>query len=467
MSTHKPKFLVEKEKSGDNRTVFLASTWNSEGKEVPKITFIGAGSCVFTKTLVGDILQFPELADSEIALMDIDPDRLEAAEILAHKVAEALNVKPKIIATTDRRAALDGANYVICTIQVGGYEPCTVIDFEIPKKYGLKQTIADTLGIGGIMRGLRTIPVLISICRDMEELCPDAWLLNYSNPMAINTGAILQQTKIKAVGLCHGIQGAHGWLARCLGVPREELAFIAAGTNHCAWFIKLEHKGEDMYPRLRQLVEEGAEFVKQDPVRFEMLRRFGYYGGESSEHMAEYVPYFIRKGREDLIERFSIPIDEYIRRCIRQNEAWDEQYRKFKDRNEPIGEIRRSSEYGSYIIHSCETGEPCVVYGNVLNRNHITNLPNGACVEIPCLVDRNGVQGVVVGDMPVQCAAITMTNVNVHLMTQKASVTRKREDVYRAAMLDPLTATNLTMDEIVAMCDELIEAHGDYLPKFE
>ena len=434
---------------------------------MPKITFIGAGSCVFTRTLLGDILQFPELGQSEIALMDIDPGRLEVAEVLAHKVAEALNVTPTITATTDRKKALDKADYAICTIQVGGYEPSTVIDFEIPKKYGLKQTIADTLGIGGIMRGLRTIPVQVAFCREMEELCPDAWLLNYTNPMAINTGAILQQTRVKTVGLCHGIQGAHGWLAHCLGVPRNELAFIAAGTNHCAWFIKLEHKGEDMYPKLRRLVAGGADFVQRDAVRFEMLRQFGYYGGESSEHMAEYVPYFIRKGREDLIERFAVPIDEYIRRCISQNEGWDEMARSFLDRNEPIGEIRRSHEYGSLIIHSIETGEPCVVYGNVLNRDHVTNLPNGACVEVPCLVDRNGVQGVVVGDMPVQCAAITMTNVNVHLMTQQASVTRKREDVYRAAMLDPLTATNLTMDEIVAMCDELIAAHGEYLPRFE
>jgi len=434
---------------------------------LPKITFIGAGSCVFTRTLLGDILQFPELAEAEIALMDIDEGRLKVAEVLAHKVADALNVKPKVTAYTDRRKALAGANYVICTIQVGGYEPSTVIDFEIPKKYGLKQTIADTLGIGGIMRGLRTIPVQVAFCHEMEELCPDAWLLNYTNPMAINTGAFLQQTKVKGVGLCHGIQGAHHWLSHCLGVPADELTFIAAGTNHCAWFTKLEHKGEDLYPKLRKLVAEGAEFVANDPVRFEMLRQFGYYGGESSEHMAEYVPYFIRKGREDIIERFKVPIDEYIRRCINQNAGWDEMARKFMDRNEPIGEIRRSHEYGSLIIHSIETGVPCVVYGNILNADHITNLTNGACVEVPCLVDHNGVQGTVVGAMPTQCAALTMTNVNVHLMTQQASVTRKREDVYRAAMLDPLTCTNLTMDEIVSMCDDLIEAHGDYLPKFD
>lgn len=435
---------------------------------MPKITFIGAGSCVFTRALLGDILQFPELAESEIALMDIDQERLDTAEILAHKVADALNVKPKIVATTDRRKAIEGANYVICTIQVGGYEPSTVVDFEVPKKYGLKQTIADTLGIGGIFRGLRTIPVMVSFCREMEELAPDAWLLNYTNPMAINTGAVLQQTKVKAVGLCHGIQGAHHWLSHCLGIPPEELTFIAAGTNHCAWFIKLEHRGVDQYPRLKQMLAEGKEdWTKGDKVRFEMLKKFGYYGGESSEHMAEYVPYFIRKDHPELIDRFDVPIDEYIRRCIGQNAGWDEMARKFRDPNEKIGEIHRSHEYGSLIIDSIETGTPRVVYGNILNNDHIKNLPNGACVELPCLVDHNGIQGTVVGEMPVQCMAVTMTNVNVHMMTQKASVTLKKEDVYRAALLDPLTSANLTMDETIAMCDDLFEAHGDWMPRFE
>ncbi len=257
-----------------------------------------------------------------------------------------------------------------------------------------------------------------------------------------------------------------GW-QKCLNIPKEELAFIAAGTNHCAWFIKLEHNGVDMYPKLKQLVNEGADFVKQDKVRFEMLKRFGYYGGESSEHMAEYVPYFIRNTHPELIEQFDVPLDEYIRRCISQNQSWDEMAQKFMDRNEPLGELRRSVEYGSLIIHSMETGAPRVIYGNILNKGHISNLPDGACVEVPCLVDRNGIQGTVVGEMPAQCAAITMTNVNVHLLTQKASVTRKKEDVYHAAMLDPLTATNLSMDEIVSLCDDLFEAHGDWLPKYE
>ncbi|OFX14346.1 MAG: alpha-glucosidase/alpha-galactosidase [Armatimonadetes bacterium RBG_16_58_9] len=435
---------------------------------MPKITFIGAGSCIFTKNLLGDIFQFPELKRSRIALMDIDAERLKVAEALAHKVAEQLDTEPAIVATTDRKKALEGADYVVNTIQVGGYEPCTVTDFEIPKKYGLKQTIADTLGIGGIMRGLRAIPVMVGMCREMEDLCPDAWLLNYTNPMAINTGALLQQANVKAVGLCHGIQSSHHHLANCLGIPHDELAFVAAGTNHCAWFLKLEHNGEDMYPALKRKLRDGKErWTKTDKVRFEMMMRFGYYGGESSEHMAEYVPYFIRKNNPELIDRFDVPIDEYIRRCISQNQTWDEMARKLVDRDEPLGEIKRSSEYGSLIIHSIETGTPRVVYGNILNNGHITNLPNRACVEVPCLVDRNGIQGTVVGEIPAQCAAVTMTNINVHLLTQKASVTHKKEDIYRAAYLDPLTSTNLTMDEIVSMVDDLIEAHGDYLPKFE
>lgn len=433
---------------------------------MPKITFIGAGSCVFTKNLLGDILQFPELADSEIALMDVDPERLRVAEILAHKVADKLGAKARITATLDRRAALAGADYVINTIRVGFFEPCTVTDFEVPKRYGLKQTIGDTLGIAGIFRGLRTVPVMVSFCHDMEELCPDAWLLNYTNPMAINTGAVLQQTKIKTVGLCHGIQVAHQLLSHWLGFLPHDVTFMAAGVNHCAWVIKLEHKGVDLYPKLRKLVNEGAYFVAQDKVRFEMVKKFGYYGGESSEHMAEYVPYFIRNDHPELIERFGVPIDEHLRRCIARDAAWNEMARSFEDPNEDIGEIRVSTEYASLIIHSIETGTPRVIYGNILNRDHITNLPNGACVEVPCLVDRNGIQGTVVGAMPTQCAAVTMTNVNVHLLTQKASVTLKREDIYRAAFLDPLTSVNLTMDETVAMCDDLIAEHGDWLPKY-
>lgn len=432
---------------------------------MPKIALIGAGSVVFTQHLLGDILSFPELAESEISLMDIDGERLRVAEVMAHCVADSLGVKPKITACSDRRKSLEGADYSVITIQVGGYEPCTVIDFEIPKKYGLKQTIADTIGIGGIMRGLRTIPVLMSIMRDMEEVCPDVQVLNYSNPMAINTGAILRGSKIKAVGLCHGIQGAASWLAKCCNVPQDELEFSAAGVNHMSFVTKLAHKGKDVYPTLKRLVSEGAEFVERDKVRFELMMRLGYYGGESSEHTAEYVTHFIRRDQGDLIDRFSIPIDEYIHRCINQNKWWEETRDKLLSSDEPL-EVHRSSEYGSYIIHSMETGTPRVIYGNVLNTGLIPNLPPRCCVEVPCLVDFNGVQPCVVGDLPPQCAAYVRTNVNVHELTIEAALQGKREHIYHAAMLDPHTSAELTIDEIYSMVDELINAHGDYLPKY-
>lgn len=430
---------------------------------MPKIAMIGAGSTVFAMNISGDILSFPALADSEIALMDIDAERLKVSEIMVRRIADYLGVKPTIKAYSDRRAALDGADYVINMIQVGGYEPCTVIDFEIPKKYGLKQTIADTLGIGGIFRALRTIPVLLSMCRDMEELCPNVQFLNYVNPMAINTGAVLKASKIRTVGLCHGIQGSAWWLSQCLGVPEEELEFIAAGTNHMAFMLKLAHKGRDLYPKLRQMAEEGGEYVEKDKVRFEILRRFGYYGGESSEHLAEYVPYFIRRDREDLIDRFGVPIDEYIRRCIAQIEWWEKTRDKLVSGDEPL-EVKRSKEYGARIINAMETGEPCVIYGNVLNKGLITNLPPNCCVEVPCVVDRNGVQPTVIGDLPPQVAALVRTNVNVHELTIEAALTGRKEYVYHAAMLDPHTSAELTIDEIYSLVDELFEAHGSWIP---
>lgn len=430
---------------------------------MPKIAMIGAGSTVFAMNISGDILSFPELAESEIALMDIDPERLRISEIMVRRIADYLGAKPTIKAYSDRRAALDGADYAINMIQVGGYEPCTVTDFEIPKKYGLKQTIADTLGIGGIFRALRTIPVILSMCRDMEEVCPYVQFLNYVNPMAINTGAILKGSKVRAVGLCHGIQWSAWWLSQILGIPEEELTFIAAGTNHMAFVIKLEHNGVDLYPRLRQIADEGGEYVEKDRVRFEVFRRLGYLGGESSEHLAEYVPYFIRRDREDLIDRFGVPIDEYIRRCIGQIEWWEKMRDRLLSGEEPL-EVKKSKEYGSSIIHSMETGEPCVIYGNVLNRGLITNLPDGCCVEVPCLVDRNGVQPTVIGDLPPQVAALVRTSVNVHELTIQAALTGKKEHVYHAAMLDPHTAAELTLDEIWSLVDDLFAAHGEWIP---
>lgn len=467
-----------------------------------KITFIGAGSTVFTRNLLRDTFIFPELHDVTISLMDIDPERLRTSEIVARRVAEAAGAHPTIEATTDRRRALDGADYVINSIQVGGYRPSTVIDFEIPKKYGLRQTIADTLGIGGIMRALRTIPVMLDIAWDMEELCPDALFINYTNPMAMLTWAMNEATAIQTVGLCHSVQGTAAHLARILGVPYEELTYTCAGINHMAFYLRFEHKGEDLYPRLHQVIEEGR-VPDTDRVRFEMMRRLGYFVTESSEHFAEYVPYFIRRDRPDLIEKFNVPLDEYPRRCEAQIADWEEMRAALEDpdpeaivryerarfeewlrhveasdpqraaeiRKEWEAEhgkrpVRHSGEYGTLIIHSIETNQPRVIYGNVPNVGLIDNLPAGCCVEVPCLVDGAGVQPVRVGELPPQLAALIRTNVNVQELTVRAALESNCEYVYHAAMLDPHTAAELTLDEIYALVDELIEAHGDYIPPF-
>jgi alpha-galactosidase len=431
---------------------------------MPKITFIGAGSTVFTKNLMGDILSFPELAGSTLSLFDIDPDRLSTSEIVAHKVAGALGATPIIETRTDRRAALDGADYAICMIQVAGYKPGTVIDFEIPKKYGLRATIADTLGIGGIMRGLRTIPVLLDICGDMQELCPDVTFLNYVNPMAMNTWAILKSTPIKTVGLCHSVQGTAMQLAADIGVPFNEINYVAAGINHMAFYLRFERNGEDLYPLLHQVIQEGR-VPDWNRVRYEMMTRLGYFVTESSEHFSEYVPWFIKRDRPDLIERFNIPLDEYIRRCENQIAAWDAMRADYEDPAKTI-KVERSHEYGSQIIHSIETGEPVVIYGNVLNRGLIDNLPSGCCVEVPCLVDQNGVQPTRIGALPPHLAALMQTNINVQALTVEAALTGKREHIYHAAMLDPHTAAELSLEQIWSLVDDLIDAHGGWLPAF-
>jgi alpha-galactosidase len=430
---------------------------------MPKITFIGAGSTVFAKNLLGDILGFPELANAEIALHDIDPERLRTSEIVAHRVAEALGAHPTISASTDRRAALDGADYAICMIQVAGYKPGTVIDFEIPKKYGLRQTIADTLGIGGIMRGLRTIPVLLEMCRDMEELCPDVTFLQYVNPMAINCWAISRASTIKTVGLCHSVPHTASELAHDIGVPVEEINYIVAGINHMAFYLKFERDGRDLYPEIRRVLEEGR-VPPHNRVRYEMFRRLGYFVTESSEHFSEYVPWFIKRDRPDLIEAFNIPLDEYIRRCENQIADWEKQ-RDALEGGAPL-EIQRSVEYGSGIIHSLETGTPRVIYGNVANANLIDNLPAGCCVEVPCVVDRNGIQPTKIGALPPHLAALMQTNINVQTLTVEAALTGRREHIYHAAMLDPHTAAELSLDQIWALVDDLIAAHGDWLPAY-
>jgi alpha-galactosidase len=434
-----------------------------------KISFIGAGSTVFAKTLMGDILSYPELAGCTLSLHDIDPERLRTSEIVAHKVAEALNVKPQIEATLDRRASLDGADYAIAMFQVGGYKPGTVIDFEVPKKVGLRQTIADTLGIGGIMRGLRTIPVLLEMCRDMEELCPEVTLLQYVNPMAMNCWAIGRASPIRTVGLCHSVQGTAAQLARDIKVPIEEITYLCAGINHLAFYLRFERKldagKEDLYPLLHQVVADGR-VPSWNKVRYDVLQRLGYFVTESSEHFAEYVPWFIKRDRPDLIKAYNIPLDEYISRCENQIAAWDQMREVFESEDIPLF-VERSHEYGAQIIHSLETGEPCVIYGNVINQGLIDNLPSGCCVEVPCVVDKNGIQPTPIGQLPPHLAALMQTNINVQALTVEAALTQKREHIYHAAMLDPHTAAELDLDQIWSLVDDLIAAHGDWLPEYQ
>jgi alpha-galactosidase len=431
---------------------------------MPKISFIGAGSTVFAKNLLGDILSFPELADSTISLHDINEERLKTSEIVANRIAQSLGISPKIEATTDRRASLDGADYAISMIQVGGYKPATVTDFEIPKKYGLRQTIADTLGIGGIMRGLRTIPVLLEMCRDMEELCPDVTFLQYVNPMVMNCWAIARATKIRTVGLCHSVQGTAEQLAHDINVPIDEINYVCAGINHMAFYLKFEREGEDLYPRIRQVFDQKRQ-PDWNRVRYEMFNRLGYFVTESSEHFSEYVPWFIKRDRPDLLEEFNIPLDEYIRRCEEQIAGWERMRDAMVNSNAPL-EVRRSHEYGSLIIHSMETGQPRVVYGNVPNHGLIDNLPDGCCVEVPVLVDKNGLQPTKIGTLPPHLAALMQTNLNVQSLTVEAALTGKREHIYHAAMLDPHTAAELSLDQIWSLVDDLIAAHGDWLPRY-
>jgi alpha-galactosidase len=431
---------------------------------LPKITFIGAGSTVFAQNLLADVLSFPELAGCKISLHDIDEERLKTTKIVAHKIAERLKIQPVIEATTDRRRALDGADYAINMIQVGGYKPATVTDFEIPKKYGLRQTIADTLGIGGIMRGLRTIPVLLEMARDMEAFCPDVLHLNYVNPMAMNCWALSRATPIKTVGLCHSVQGTLMEIAADIGVAPNEIDFVCAGINHMAFYLHLEREGQDLYPMLNEVINEDR-VPAHNRVRYEMFKRLGYFVTESSEHFSEYTPWFIKRDRPDLIEKFNIPLDEYITRCEDQIAGWERLRLKLEDPRRKV-RVKRSHEYGSLIIHSQETGLPRVIYGNVPNAGLIDNLPAGCCVEVPCLVDNNGVQPTKVGALPPHLAALMQTNINVQGLTVEAALTGKREHIYHAAMLDPHTAAELDLDQIWNLVDDLIEAHGDWLPEY-
>jgi alpha-galactosidase len=348
-------------------------------------------------------------------------------------------------------------------IQVAGYKPGTATDFEIPKKYGLRQTIADTLGIGGIMRGLRTIPVLLDMCQDMERLCPDVTFLQYVNPMAMNCWAISRASSIKTVGLCHSVQGTAWQLSQDIGIPLEEINYVAAGINHMAFYLKFEREGENLYPRIKEVLDAGRA-PDWNLVRYEMFKRLGYFVTESSEHFSEYVPWFIKRDRPDLIEKYNIPLDEYIRRCEEQIAKWKAQ-KVAMEGGEKL-EVHRSHEYGSGIIHSIETGTPRIVYGNVANDGLIDNLPQGCCVEVPCLVDKNGIQPTKIGALPPQLAAMMQTNVNVQSLTVEAALTCKREHIYHAAMLDPHTAAELDLEQIWSLVDDLIAAHGDWLPAY-
>ncbi len=446
---------------------------------MPKITFMGAGSTVFAKNVLGDCMTRESLKDSHIALYDIDGGRLNESkkmmDILNANINDNRATITAHLGVENRKEALTGANFVVNAIQVGGYEPSTVIDFEIPNKYGLRQTIADTLGIGGIFRALRTIPVMFDFADDMEEVCPDTWFLNYTNPMSMLTGAMQRYTDIKTVGLCHSVQGCSKSLLETLGMEYDEnrVRDYIAGINHMGWLLEITQDGKDIYPEIRERakekVAEWRKAKKEDKsgniIRLALMDYFGYYMTESSEHNAEYSPYWIKKQYPHLIEEFNIPLDEYPRRCVNQIAKWADQSKELLEN--PCLTHEQSHEYGSVIMDAIMTNKPAQIGGNVLNYGLISNLPDEAVVEVPCLVDSNGIQGTQVGTLPEQLAALNRTNINVHLLTIEAAVTRKKEHIYHAAMLDPHTSAELTLDEIRDMCDEMIEAHGDMMPDFE
>ena len=440
----------------------------------PKIAFIGAGSTVFMKNIIGDVLLRPALADARLALMDINERRLQESAIVADKLIDTLGSAATVETTTSQRAALEGADFVVVAFNIGGYEPCTITDFEVPKTFGLRQTIADTLGVGGIMRGLRTVPHLWRVCEDMLAVCPNALLLQYVNPMAINTWAITARyPAVRQVGLCHSVQGTASELANDLDMPVERIRYRVAGINHVAFFLAFEEimadgTYRDLYPDLLKAYREGRA-PKPGPhkrcpnkVRYEMLTRLGYFVTESSEHFAEYTPWFIKRDRPDLIEKYGIPLDEYPKRCVEQVAEWERQAEEYR-KAERI-EIEASHEYASSIINAMWTGEPAAIYGNVRNNGSITSLPDDAAVEVPCLVDRNGIQPTRVGALPPQLTAIIRSNINVQELTVRALLEENREHIYHAAMMDPHSAAELDLDQIWSLVDALIEAHGDWLP---
>lgn len=488
-----------------------------------KITFVGAGSTVFAKNVLGDVLLQPSLHDAHLALYDIDETRLEDSR----RMVEALNRntnrgRARITAhlgVEERREALRDADYVVNAIQVGGYEPCTVTDFEVPRRYGLRQTIGDTIGIGGLFRALRTLPVLLDVARDMEAVCPRAWLLNYTNPMCAVTAGLALGSDVNVVGLCHSVQMCVPMLLGTLGLaeahPPGEVTWDIAGINHQAWLLRVEHEGRDLYPEIKATAGERVARVRErgggvwarellarigmpadepcymhpiwaqgarhegkidadealdvavacDLVRLELLFRFGYYLTESSEHTAEYTPWFIKSRHPDLVDRYNIPLDEYPARCRHQIAAWEQQRAALVE--DPSLRHDPSHEFGAFLIDAIETGEPYEIAGNVMNDGWIPNLPANACVEVPCRVDAGGVHPVAVAPLPEACAALNRTNIGPQILAVEAVLRNSRDAVYQAALLDPHTAAELTVDQIVALCDDLIEAHGDWLPRLE
>ncbi len=437
-----------------------------------KITFMGAGSTVFVRNVIGDCMCSEALRDGVFALYDIDGERLKESQSILEAMRQTKGGYGKIECyqgVENRKEALRGADFVVNAIQVGGYDPCTITDFEIPKKYGLRQTIADTLGIGGIMRALRTIPVMADFARDMEEVCPDALLLNYTNPMAMLSGYMQRYTGVKTVGLCHSVQICTDGLFKELGMEEklEGRKELIAGINHMAWLLQIRDKnGVDLYPEIKSRVaDKMADPDFKDKVRLDYINHFGYYCTESSEHNAEYNMFYIKSKYPELIDRYNIPLDEYPRRCVNQIESWKKEYAELLKSG--VKEHERSLEYASRIMEACVTDTPYQIGGNVLNTGYlIKNLPEEACVEVPCLVNATGVHPCHVGALPVQCAAMNMTNINVQLLTIEAAHTLKREHIYQAAMLDPHTGSELDIDTIRKMVDELIDAHGDFLPKY-
>lgn len=433
-----------------------------------KITFIGAGSTIFAKNVLGDAMLTPSLADSHIVLYDIDEKRLRESEAMLKTINKNANQnRAEIQVYHDRKEALRDADFVVNAIQVGGYKPSTVIDFEIPKKYGLRQTIGDTMGIGGIFRTLRTLPVMLEFAREMEEVCPNAWLLNYTNPMAMLTMGVLKATSIKTVGLCHSVQVCVPELFEYLGIKEQydlaDFQWKIAGINHMAFLLEITKDGEDFYPTIRQLAEE-KENPHRDSVRFELMKRFGYYITESSEHNAEYHPYFIKSKYPELIDDLGIPLDEYLTRCENQIRDWETMREDIVDNGDLTH--KRSREYASYIMDAIKTGNPTVIAGNVLNKGLITNLPEDVCVEVPCLLDKNGIQPTYVGALPTQLAALNRTNINVQELTVEAALTLEKDKIYQAAYLDPHLSSELSLADITQLVDDLIEAHGDYLPDY-